>query len=532
MEKQKRPEIEIILGVVAPIGCNKEDFFKLLESAFELKGYKFVPINAVELLKITPSLSSHPKSLQYFAKMQICSELRTRNKGILLLPVVEKIVKKRKEQSDSDKQQDKKCKVVYLIDQLKNTTEYKVLSHIYGLNYIQISLFSNYDRRNGFLEKAFKNDGGRLKALSDKTLVINCEGIDLRKSIPVKIENYRKEILPDASSALINKDFADITEEFKENDAGQEVSKLFHKSHYFFNLDEGIGSTKLENEIKKFVDLIEGEYRQYPTQDEFGMNLASQAKFRSNFPGDRQIGAAILSENGEVISVASIRAPSSSANPTYEDEIKIKLGYKKIYSEVKEWDKFLKETEGNPECSTNKSSISQLRKFVKESLEYHPCTHAEIAAILDAAKLGLSVRDAILYITTFPCHICAKDIITAGIQRVVYLAAYPKSKNKELYPELIILDNAPNRCSNGVPFEAYMGISPKRFSYVYDLDNKPWKNNKKEDKKEGKSNIFPPLLKCEIPTYYELREKDVIRYLKKDLKGERDSSLSHLKDLI
>ena len=40
-----------------------------------------------------------------------------------------------------------------------------------------------------------------------------------------------------------------------------------------------------------------------------------------------------------------------------------------------------------------------------------------------------------MYVTTFPCHNCAKHIIAAGLERVVYLEPYPKSRAKTLYDE-------------------------------------------------------------------------------------------------
>ena len=46
--------------------------------------------------------------------------------------------------------------------------------------------------------------------------------------------------------------------------------------------------------------------------------------------------------------------------------------------------------------------------------------HAEQNAIIQAAKLGVSVEGATLYCTHQPCVICAKMIINSGIKRVVY----------------------------------------------------------------------------------------------------------------
>lgn len=51
--------------------------------------------------------------------------------------------------------------------------------------------------------------------------------------------------------------------------------------------------------------------------------------------------------------------------------------------------------------------------------------HAEQNAIIQAAKLGLSLEGAILYCTHQPCSICAKMIINAGIKKVIYKFGYP-----------------------------------------------------------------------------------------------------------
>lgn len=52
-------------------------------------------------------------------------------------------------------------------------------------------------------------------------------------------------------------------------------------------------------------------------------------------------------------------------------------------------------------------------------------THAEQNAIIQAAKLGVSIDGAVLYCTHQPCVICAKMIVNAGIKRVVYAEGYP-----------------------------------------------------------------------------------------------------------
>ncbi len=56
-----------------------------------------------------------------------------------------------------------------------------------------------------------------------------------------------------------------------------------------------------------------------------------------------------------------------------------------------------------------------------ERLEYCRATHAEQNAIAQAAFQGVSTKDATLYSTVFPCVLCAKPLINAGIKEIVYV---------------------------------------------------------------------------------------------------------------
>ena len=62
-------------------------------------------------------------------------------------------------------------------------------------------------------------------------------------------------------------------------------------------------------------------------------------------------------------------------------------------------------------------------------------THAEQNAIIQAARLGLSVDNATLYCTHQPCVICAKMIINSGISRIVYREGYPDEFSLKLLTE-------------------------------------------------------------------------------------------------
>ena len=61
--------------------------------------------------------------------------------------------------------------------------------------------------------------------------------------------------------------------------------------------------------------------------------------------------------------------------------------------------------------------------------------HAEQNAIIQAARLGVSIEGATRYCTHQPCGVCAKMIINAGITRVVYKEGYPDDFARELLQE-------------------------------------------------------------------------------------------------
>jgi len=61
--------------------------------------------------------------------------------------------------------------------------------------------------------------------------------------------------------------------------------------------------------------------------------------------------------------------------------------------------------------------------------------HAEQNAIIQAAKIGVSLEGATMYCTHQPCAICTKMIINSGIKRVVYKEGYPDEFSLELFQE-------------------------------------------------------------------------------------------------
>ncbi len=58
--------------------------------------------------------------------------------------------------------------------------------------------------------------------------------------------------------------------------------------------------------------------------------------------------------------------------------------------------------------------------------------HAEINAIAQAAKNGVSIRDADIYVTHTPCIHCLKVLINTGIKRIFYDRTYKGEAIRQL----------------------------------------------------------------------------------------------------
>lgn len=84
---------------------------------------------------------------------------------------------------------------------------------------------------------------------------------------------------------------------------------------------------------------------------------------------------------------------------------------------------------GAPMGVTHCDEVGCLREQLKvpsgERHELCRALHAEQNAFLQAARHGVNLDGATLYVTVQPCSICAKMIINAGIKKVVMEGEYP-----------------------------------------------------------------------------------------------------------
>ncbi len=81
--------------------------------------------------------------------------------------------------------------------------------------------------------------------------------------------------------------------------------------------------------------------------------------------------------------------------------------------------------DGSPYCHRRALQIPDADKY-----NFCRASHAEANAIAQAARHGVAIKGATLYVTLEPCYVCIKLLATAQIARVYYEIGY-ESKDPE-----------------------------------------------------------------------------------------------------
>lgn len=80
--------------------------------------------------------------------------------------------------------------------------------------------------------------------------------------------------------------------------------------------------------------------------------------------------------------------------------------------------------QGVPNCMEGGCARCKNKKLGKIASGEHKgtclCVHAEINSLLQCARHGIASEGAVMYTTTSPCMLCAKEMLNAGIQAVYY----------------------------------------------------------------------------------------------------------------
>lgn len=98
---------------------------------------------------------------------------------------------------------------------------------------------------------------------------------------------------------------------------------------------------------------------------------------------------------------------------------------------------------GSPKGTRHCEELGCIREQMKipSGTRHELCrgVHAEQNAVTQAAYFGVSVKGATIYTTTFPCSMCAKILINAGISEIVYNEGYIDDLSKDLLAETNVI---------------------------------------------------------------------------------------------
>jgi len=143
--------------------------------------------------------------------------------------------------------------------------------------------------------------------------------------------------------------------------------------------------------------------------DEYFMNMAELASRRSTCLR-RQVGAVIVKDN-QVLATGYNGAPKGVPNC----------------------------------CDLNECLREKLNIPSGERHELCRAVHAENNAITQCAVNGVSCKGGTMYVTASPCNMCLKQIINAGIVKIIAKEVYPDEMSKEMLSQ------------SGIDFELYNG---------------------------------------------------------------------------
>jgi dCMP deaminase len=124
------------------------------------------------------------------------------------------------------------------------------------------------------------------------------------------------------------------------------------------------------------------------TQDEFAQKVMGELAAASRLSPDwwRQVAAAIIKDHTVILQAHNEHMP---------------LPEQTAY-------------DGDPRASFHK----------KDHFEYSTAQHAEASLVAQAARDGVSLAGADLFVTTFPCPVCAKLVSQTGIKKLYYQEGY------------------------------------------------------------------------------------------------------------
>jgi len=465
-----RPTEELVIGMVGAVGggvsYTSSILKKILEEEYDysveiLKASEIIRENAEKAGVITPAKSGVKRIIDL---QTVGTSLREKfKKDYIAAKAIEKIAIKRKEMGGYDEttqvSQPKRRRKATIIDSLKHPKESFLLREVYGGVYWQFTVFAPEKIRETRLRK---------------------DGVD-----------------KDELAGIFTRDESDVEKH------GQQVSKTAYLSDFFIRND-GENDEELKRSVGRFLGIVFNITVHTPSSDEAGMLAAVSAASKSACLS-RQVGAAIYSRDGELVSVGWNDVPRAggglySVDQGTDDHRCYKWGGKICHNDSKKEDLYERVFERLRERKLLAKDVSkeELRSAlietpVKHLIEYSRSIHAEMEAIVSASRTGKSgMVGGTIYTTTFPCHNCARHIVAAGISKVFYVEPYAKSLAMELHSDSIGLTEG---SGNKVTFLQYEGVGPESIPKLFHHGIERKREGKvcEVDKKSAVPVLPPPM---------------------------------------
>jgi len=453
------PYPELVLCLCSAVGTDTTVIADALASELRAVGYKPIVVRLSSLMAQLPGLEY--LSTLKFEDDRIRESMKAGNEirriighadavARLALSEIHTVRASLNDSGDITVPAERHC---FIISSLKRDEELETLRSLFGQSLLLVSVYEPRDRRIENLCRKIASS----KGASDP--------------------DAHKEIAED----LIDTDLKE-----RSNLLGQRLEDVFQRADVFLKI-----GTTFREDARRFIQLLFQAPYITPTVDEL---LMFQARATAQRSADlsRQVGAVIATKTGEILATGCNEVPLAGGGVIWDavagterDYRDYKIGQdaaagmrKEIIAEL--LGALLKSdwlVEGKAKLTPEELAHEALfvdpkpldGTAVASLLEFGRIVHAEMATICDAAMRGVSVRGGTLYCTTFPCHMCARHIMAAGIARVVYIEPYPKSRAKRLYKRAIQVDLDREADDDAVKFEAFVGIAPSRFLDLFEM---------------------------------------------------------------
>ncbi|MFG3593246.1 hypothetical protein [Bradyrhizobium sp. RDI18] len=288
---------ELVVAIAGPIGVDMDQITQSIKAAFDTLGYESSLIKLtteIARYKITDEDSlaeiakwSGPEDTYhvYMRKMSEANALRKQygNPDILSRIAIDAIRADRKTGTGAlDKV---RAKHVYIIRQLKRPEEVTLLRKVYGKQFILASAYAPEQERKEQLCRRLRGE------LSTATT-------------PAEIGFYAEQ--------LIERDAAEDQEAL-----GQQLSETFHLADVFI---DGLSKAKMDDKLERFTAALFGRNDIAPSKDEYGMYAAKSASLRSS-DLSRQVGAALFTDDGELITQGCNEVPKAHGGTYWDLEL-------------------------------------------------------------------------------------------------------------------------------------------------------------------------------------------------------------------